>query len=79
MFVRLFSPPRSDQVSPVYLSLCQQVLCAVQTLARDSAVMSRDTWQTLLRFLLRINHTMLAPPNTTGEPVTPPLYIIICL
>ncbi|XP_030274708.1 LOW QUALITY PROTEIN: ral GTPase-activating protein subunit beta [Sparus aurata] len=58
--------PRSDQVSPVYLSLCQQVLCAVQTLARDSAVMSRDTWETLLHFLLRINHTMLAPSNTTG-------------
>uniref|UniRef100_A0A671UXS3 Rap-GAP domain-containing protein n=1 Tax=Sparus aurata TaxID=8175 RepID=A0A671UXS3_SPAAU len=51
---------------PVYLSLCQQVLCAVQTLARDSAVMSRDTWETLLHFLLRINHTMLAPSNTTG-------------
>ncbi|KAM8756150.1 ral GTPase-activating protein subunit beta isoform 2-T2 [Acanthopagrus schlegelii] len=63
--ISLFAP-RSDQVSLVYLSLCQQVLCAVQTLARDSAVMSRDTWQTLLRFLLRINHTMLAPPNTTG-------------
>ncbi|XP_073323632.1 ral GTPase-activating protein subunit beta [Pagrus major] len=59
--------PRSDQVSPVYLSLCQQVLCAVQSLARDSAVMSRDTWETLLHFLLRINHTLLAPPTTTEQ------------
>uniref|UniRef100_A0AAQ4NUL8 Rap-GAP domain-containing protein n=1 Tax=Gasterosteus aculeatus aculeatus TaxID=481459 RepID=A0AAQ4NUL8_GASAC len=51
---------RSDQASPVYTSLCQQVLCAVQSLARDSAVMSRDTWETLLNFLLCINQTMLA-------------------
>ncbi|XP_070693597.1 ral GTPase-activating protein subunit beta [Pempheris klunzingeri] len=58
--------PRSDQVSPVYLSLCQQVLYAVQSVARESAVMSRDTWETLLHFLLRINHAMLAPPTTTG-------------
>ncbi|XP_037623458.1 ral GTPase-activating protein subunit beta-like isoform X3 [Sebastes umbrosus] len=57
---------RSDQVSPVYLSLCQQVLCAAQSLARDSAGMSRDTWETLLNFLLRINHTVLSPPTTTG-------------
>ncbi|XP_070758296.1 ral GTPase-activating protein subunit beta-like [Enoplosus armatus] len=58
--------PRSDQVSPVYLSLCQQVLCAVQSLARDSTVMSRDTWETLLHFLLHINHATLAPPTTAG-------------
>nr|XP_046241115.1 ral GTPase-activating protein subunit beta isoform X2 [Scatophagus argus] len=58
--------PRSEPVGPVYLSLCQQVLCAVQSLARESAVMSRDTWETLLHFLLRINHGMLAPPITTG-------------
>ncbi|KAM7006209.1 ral GTPase-activating protein subunit beta [Tautogolabrus adspersus] len=59
--------PRSDQASPVYLSLCQQVLCAVQSLARESAVMSRDTWETVLNFLLRVNHTMLAPPTTASE------------
>ncbi|TDH13706.1 hypothetical protein EPR50_G00032890 [Perca flavescens] len=56
---------RSEQASPVYLSLCQQVLLAVQSLARESAVMSGDTWETLLHFLLRINHNMLAPPTTT--------------
>ncbi|XP_039654300.1 ral GTPase-activating protein subunit beta isoform X2 [Perca fluviatilis] len=56
---------RSEQASPVYLSLCQQVLLAVQLLARESAVMSGDTWETLLHFLLRINHNMLAPPTTT--------------
>ncbi|XP_051249746.1 ral GTPase-activating protein subunit beta isoform X3 [Dicentrarchus labrax] len=59
--------PRSEQVSSVYLSLCQQVLCAVQLLARESTVMSRDTWETLLHFLLRINHAILAQPTTTGS------------
>ncbi|KAK2861578.1 hypothetical protein Q5P01_001111 [Channa striata] len=58
--------PRSDQGSPVYQSLCQQVLCAVQTLARESSTMSRDTWESLLHFLLRINHAMLAPPTAAG-------------
>uniref|UniRef100_A0A665XA69 Ral GTPase-activating protein subunit alpha/beta N-terminal domain-containing protein n=1 Tax=Echeneis naucrates TaxID=173247 RepID=A0A665XA69_ECHNA len=57
---------RSDQVSPVYLSLCQQVLFAVQLLARESTTMSRDTWDSLLHFLLRINHALLAPPTATG-------------
>ncbi|KAM4582558.1 ral GTPase-activating protein subunit beta [Fundulus diaphanus] len=55
--------PRSDQVSPVHRSLCQQVLCSVQSLARESSVMSRETWETLLHFLLRINHTVLTPPT----------------
>ncbi|XP_041805769.1 ral GTPase-activating protein subunit beta isoform X3 [Chelmon rostratus] len=58
--------PRSEQVSLVYLSLCRQVLCAVQSLARESTLMSRDTWETLLHFLLRINHAILARPTTTG-------------
>lgn len=60
-------PLRSGQVSPVYLSLCQQVLGSVQSLANESSVMSRDTWETLLHFLLRINHTLLAPPTPAGK------------
>ncbi|XP_062419956.1 ral GTPase-activating protein subunit beta [Pungitius pungitius] len=59
---------RSDQASPVYTSLCQQVLCAVQSLARDSAVMSRNTWETLLNFLLSINHTMLVSWSPVSVP-----------
>ncbi|XP_050930740.1 ral GTPase-activating protein subunit beta [Lates calcarifer] len=62
--------PRSDQVSPVYLSLCQQVLCAVRSLARESTVMSRDTWESLLHFLLRFNHAMLAPPTAAAGSVS---------
>lgn len=60
--------PSSGQVSPVYMSLCQQVLGSVQSLAKESSVMSRDTWETLLHFLLRINHTLFAPPTPAGVP-----------
>ena len=58
-------------MNPVYVSLCQQVLYVVRSLARESTVMSRDTWETLLNFLLRINHAILAPATSAGETVTP--------
>ncbi|XP_028285235.1 ral GTPase-activating protein subunit beta isoform X3 [Parambassis ranga] len=58
---------RSDQGSLGYLSLCQQVLCAVQYLAKESSVMSRDTWEAMLHFLLRVNHAMLASPSAAGH------------
>ncbi|XP_017158753.1 ral GTPase-activating protein subunit beta isoform X4 [Poecilia reticulata] len=44
----------------------QQVLSSTQSLARESSMMSSETWQTLLHFLLRINHTLLAPPTPAG-------------
>lgn len=67
-------------MNPVYPSLCQQVLCAVLSLARESIVMSRDTWETLLHFLLRINHAMLAPPTAAGETAALPLLSLpVCL
>ncbi|XP_047437802.1 ral GTPase-activating protein subunit beta [Mugil cephalus] len=53
---------RCDQMSPVY----RQVLCAIQSLARESSLMTRDTWEALLHFLLRINHNILAPPTAAG-------------
>ncbi|XP_028854033.1 ral GTPase-activating protein subunit beta isoform X2 [Denticeps clupeoides] len=58
--------PRPEHYSPMHFRLCQQVLCAVQKLARDSSSMARDTWEVLLLFLLRINDTMLAPPTVGG-------------
>ncbi|KAF7643481.1 hypothetical protein LDENG_00238590 [Lucifuga dentata] len=58
--------PRSDQDSPLYIGLCQQVLCAVQSLATEGAMMNKDTWVMLLHFLLHINHAMLAPPTVPG-------------
>lgn len=72
-------PLRSDQVNLVYLSLYQQVLCAVQVLAKESTMMSRDTWETLLHFLLRINHAMLSPATAAGDSYPNPLYLYLSL
>ncbi|MEQ2238813.1 hypothetical protein ILYODFUR_037132, partial [Ilyodon furcidens] len=69
--------PRSDQVSPFYMSICQQVLGSVQSLARETSVMSRETWETLLHFLLRINHIMLAPPAPAGG--ISDLFVVVLL
>ncbi|XP_035983069.1 ral GTPase-activating protein subunit beta isoform X4 [Fundulus heteroclitus] len=55
--------PRPEQHSLNHIRLCQQVLTAVQKLARESASMVRETWEVLLLFLLRINDTLLAPPS----------------
>ncbi|XP_031423892.1 ral GTPase-activating protein subunit beta isoform X7 [Clupea harengus] len=58
--------PRPEHCNPMHFRLCQQVLCAVQKLARDSSSMVRETWEVLLLFLLRINDTLLAPPTVGG-------------
>ncbi|KAG7478385.1 hypothetical protein MATL_G00079760 [Megalops atlanticus] len=58
--------PRPEHYSPNHFRLCQQVLAAVQKLARESGSMVRETWEVLLLFLLRINDTLLAPPTVGG-------------
>ncbi|XP_018581458.1 ral GTPase-activating protein subunit beta isoform X5 [Scleropages formosus] len=58
--------PRPEHYSPSHFRLCQQVLVAVQKLARESTNMVRETWEVLLLFLLRINDTLLAPPTVGG-------------
>uniref|UniRef100_H3C645 Ral GTPase-activating protein subunit beta n=1 Tax=Tetraodon nigroviridis TaxID=99883 RepID=H3C645_TETNG len=55
--------PRPEQHSLNHIRLCQQVLTAVQKLARESSSMVRETWEVLLLFLLRVNDTLLAPPT----------------
>lgn len=60
------TPSRLDQHSLNHIRLCQQVLTAVQKLARESVSMVRETWEVLLLFLLRINDTLLAPPTVGG-------------
>lgn len=65
MFI-CFVSPRPEHFSPMHFKLCQQVLSAVQKLARDSSCMARETWEVLLLFLLRINDTLLAPPTVGG-------------
>ncbi|XP_061745978.1 ral GTPase-activating protein subunit beta-like isoform X5 [Nerophis ophidion] len=55
--------PRPEQHSLNHIRLCQQVLTAVQKLARESLSLARETWEVLLLFLLHINDTLLAPPT----------------
>lgn len=64
----LVSVSRPEQHSLNHIRLCQQVLTAVQKLARESVSMVRETWEVLLLFLLRINDTLLAPPTVGGKP-----------
>lgn len=42
--------------------LCHRVLRTLHTIAQDSLQLQRDTWETLLLFLLSINELLLAPP-----------------
>ncbi|MEQ2198397.1 hypothetical protein XENOCAPTIV_012299 [Xenoophorus captivus] len=69
--------PRPEQHSLNHIRLCQQVLTAVQKLARESVSMVRETWEVLLLFLLRINDTLLAPPllRFTHGPSFPPFKV----
>ncbi len=46
--------------------LCHRVLRTIQTVATESIVMTRQTWESLLRFLLAVNDTILAPPLEAG-------------
>nr|XP_057910771.1 ral GTPase-activating protein subunit beta isoform X2 [Doryrhamphus excisus] len=59
-----FFQSRRDQSSVVHQALCQQVLSAVQLLARESAAINQDTWETLLHFLLCVNQSVLGPPTS---------------
>lgn len=76
-------PSRPDQHSLNHIRLCQQVLTAVQKLARESVSMVRETWEVLLLFLLRINDTLLAPPTVGGMSYPVPhspsfcIYVVI--
>ncbi|XP_043946127.1 ral GTPase-activating protein subunit beta isoform X2 [Protopterus annectens] len=58
--------PRPDN-SHNQIRLCLQVLMAVQKLARESVIMTRETWEVLLLFLLQINDALLAPPTAAGS------------
>ncbi|XP_041953413.1 ral GTPase-activating protein subunit beta-like isoform X4 [Alosa sapidissima] len=57
---------REEDNTLLHLKLCQQVLEAVLRLAREAPVMSRQTWEGLLVFLLRVCDTLLAPPTVGG-------------
>ncbi|KAJ6629279.1 Ral GTPase-activating protein subunit beta [Pseudolycoriella hygida] len=42
--------------------ICHRVLRTLQQVAQTSQILTQDTWETLLLFLLAINEVLLAPP-----------------
>ncbi|XP_054710281.1 ral GTPase-activating protein subunit beta-like isoform X3 [Uloborus diversus] len=46
---------------------CHRVLRTIETVAQESAVIDRETWDALLLFLLAINDTLLAPPSVPDD------------
>ena len=49
---------------------CHRVLRAIKDLATKSSILTRDTWETLLKFLLAANDSLLSPPTEKGNTVT---------
>ncbi|XP_011343434.1 ral GTPase-activating protein subunit beta isoform X5 [Ooceraea biroi] len=47
--------------------LCHRVLRTLQQIARGPATLERDTWESLLLFLIGINDALLAPPATRED------------
>ncbi|XP_078001249.1 ral GTPase-activating protein subunit beta-like [Glandiceps talaboti] len=60
--VNLFEP-REIGESQKQIILCHRVLRTVQSVAKESRHMTRQTWEVLLEFLLAINDKILAPPT----------------
>lgn len=46
--------------------LCHRVLRTVQAAASESTCLNRETWEAVLKFLLAVNDTLLAPPTVKG-------------
>ncbi|XP_025089592.1 ral GTPase-activating protein subunit beta-like isoform X4 [Pomacea canaliculata] len=47
--------------------LCHRVLRAIEAVAKESTTMTRDTWETLLKFLLAANDSLLSPPTEKDD------------
>lgn len=47
--------------------LCHRVLRTFQQIARGPATLERETWESLLLFLIGINDALLAPPATRED------------
>ncbi|XP_055878983.1 ral GTPase-activating protein subunit beta-like isoform X3 [Biomphalaria glabrata] len=43
--------------------LCHRVLRAIESVAKESAMLTRETWEVLLKFLLAANDSLLSPPT----------------
>jgi hypothetical protein len=47
--------------------LCHRVLRTLQHVAQTSQILTRETWESLLLFLLAINQVLLSPPTVKDD------------
>lgn len=47
--------------------LCHRVLRTIESVAKESAMLTRETWETLLKFLLAANDSLLSPPTEKDD------------
>ncbi|XP_073825995.1 ral GTPase-activating protein subunit beta isoform X14 [Musca autumnalis] len=68
-FHNLFVPRHGESVDTIRRQavLCHRVLRTLQQTAEISQTMERETWESLLLFLLAINETLLAPPTIKDD------------
>ncbi|XP_050404785.1 ral GTPase-activating protein subunit beta isoform X2 [Patella vulgata] len=67
--LNLFKPRQEAGVDLVNRQaiLCHRVLRTIETVAKESNILSRATWETLLRFLLAANDSLLSPPTEKDD------------
>ncbi|CAG9768936.1 unnamed protein product [Ceutorhynchus assimilis] len=65
----LFVPRKGEGPDTIHRQavLCHRVLRTLQEIAHKSNVLDRDTWESLLLFLLAINDILLSPPNVKDD------------
>ncbi|XP_055857652.1 ral GTPase-activating protein subunit beta isoform X4 [Episyrphus balteatus] len=65
----LFVPRQGESADKINRQavLCHRVLRTLQQTAQISQTMNRDTWESLLLFLLAINEILLAPPTVKDD------------
>lgn len=68
-FHNLFVPRQGESADKINRQavLCHRVLRTLQQTAQISQTMNRDTWESLLLFLLAINEILLAPPTVKDD------------
>ncbi|XP_056022408.1 ral GTPase-activating protein subunit beta-like isoform X3 [Ostrea edulis] len=62
--LNLFVPRPGSDVDSVRKQavFCHRVLRQIQLIAKESTMLSRESWETLLKFLLAANDSLLSPP-----------------
>ncbi|XP_062588576.1 ral GTPase-activating protein subunit beta-like [Saccostrea cucullata] len=62
--LNLFVPRPGSDVDSVRKQavFCHRVLRQIQAIAKESTMLSRESWETLLKFLLAANDSLLSPP-----------------